>query len=72
MMGNNSTWVKNWDDRFLLSTWTKTGSKVYKDKKDKNVFQILSGTKKIKGNKSEHLTCSIMYIIKKMKGRSQP
>lgn len=58
MMGNNSTWVKNWDDRFLLSTWTKTQSKVHKDK---NVYQILSGTKKIKGNKSE--TFNLIHYV---------
>lgn len=52
-MGNNvrdSLWVKNWDDRIMLTTWNDVRSD---SEKNGDEFHISSATRNISGSKSE-------------------
>jgi hypothetical protein len=50
MFGDNSNWVKNWANRYLLTAWS--GGQCNTKKLD-GVYQLLSATKSITGNTSQ-------------------
>jgi hypothetical protein len=50
MYGDNSNWVKNWVDRYLLIAWSGGQSNAQKSGR---IYQIKSGTKTICANTSE-------------------
>lgn len=48
--GDQSKWVKNWDDRYLVTTWSDLQSSV---QKNGNEYQVSSTVKNISGSKSK-------------------